>query len=203
MKVIIFLYSSALMECNRHMLVFIVSFLFAAPYPATSSSAIVSENSYFQSKWGFTIHKSDVHWTRLIPDAKDPYHLTTYRPLMTAPDSQASLNIRVDPVSKRPSKKKIVLKSYLNYWLKQYPKLGMEVLKHEYTLLNGKKAVRVDAYNLSTSMQIRQYIVWEGENALLFSCSDKKDTFAVSLYACEQILQSMSWQDSLLPESKL
>lgn len=177
------------------MLLVLFSFLFAAPYPATSSSAVLSEGSSFHSKWGFDIQKNDLHWTKLLPDSSDPYHLITYRPSVIAPDSQASLNIRVDPVSKRSGEKKIVLKSYLDYWLKQYPKLGLEVLSHKYTLFNGKKAVQVESYNTQTNMQLRQYIVWEKNNALLFSCSDKKDSFVVSLYACEQILQSIQWKE--------
>jgi len=169
---------------------FILQLLLAAPYPATSSSAVVSENAYMPTSWGFELIKNDQKWVRIVPNEKDPFHLALLRP---EGHSQARLNIRVDPVAKRSEKVKVSLKSYTEHWIRQYPKLGIEILEHAYTKINGKPAARIDSYNTNNKMQIRQYVVWHNDNAVLFACADHRDNFVKSLYSCERVLRFVSW----------
>jgi hypothetical protein len=169
------------------------TFLWAAPYPATSSSAIVSDNSYFYSDWGFEIEKNSIGWLRLVPDQKDPYFLASYRPILSAPEARATLNIRVDPLMERKEKGNISLSSYISHWTKQFPKLGMDVSKVQYAIKNGKNTAVIDSLNQHTKIQSRQYVFWQDSYVAIFSCTDRNSEFASSIYACEKIIESLRW----------
>lgn len=175
------------------MLVIILSLLWAAPYPGTSSSALVSDNSYFYSDWGFEIEKNTIGWLRLVPAQSDPYFLASYKPLLSAPEARATLNIRVDPLAERKEKGSISLSSYVGHWTKQFPKLGMDVTKVQYTVKNGKNTAIIDSLNQTTKIQSRQYVFWQDSYAAIFSCTDRTADFSSSLYSCEKIIESLRW----------
>jgi hypothetical protein len=176
------------------MILLFLHFLWAAPYPATSSSVLTSDNSYFYSDWGFEIEKNNLGWLRLVPEQKDPYFLATYRPLLSAPDARAILNIRVDPIKDREEKSApISLTSYINHWTKQFPKFGMDVMKVQYTVKNGKNTAVVDSVNQSTKIQSRQYVFWQDSFVAIFACTDRATEFSASIYPCEKIIESLRW----------
>jgi hypothetical protein len=176
------------------MIYFLVSILLAAPYPSTSSSAVVTYSSYLSTDWGFDLEKNAENWFRYVPSKSDPYHLAILRPLEHLQGSKAQLSIRVDPVSTRSEGNKVTLKSYTNHWLKQFPKLGIEVLKYETTNIKGQKALRIEAYNLNNHVQMRQYVVWYDQNAIIFTCADLRESFSTTLYQCERVLRSVKFQ---------
>lgn len=169
------------------------TFLWAAPYPATSSSAIVSDNSYFYSDWGFEIEQNKMGWLRLVPEQNDPYFLASYRPYLSAPDARAALNIRVDPLLDRKEKGSITLSSYVNHWTKQFPKLGLDVTKVSFDVKNGKNTAIIDSVNQLTKVHSRQYVFWQDSYAAIFSCSDRSNDFSSSVFSCEKIIESMRW----------
>lgn len=84
----------------------------AAPFPATSTSALIAAPPYFKSDLGFEIPRGDTGWALIHPDASDPYFLAQYKPVFSAPDLSSQLSIRVDPLKDRKEiEGKISLKS--------------------------------------------------------------------------------------------
>ena|GEM_PF-730480 len=178
---------------RKKLIALLVTLLFAAPYPSTSSSAVVTNSSYLSTNWGFDLLKNDQNWFRYIPDAKDPFHIAILRPLQHLEGSKVQLSVRVDPVSTRSEEKNVTLQSYTNHWLKQYPKLGIEVLKFETTKLKEQAAIRIEAYNINNQVQMRQYVVWYNDNAIIFTCADDRKLFSKTLFQCEKVLRSVSF----------
>lgn len=166
----------------------------AAPFPATSTSALIAAPPYFKSDLGFEIPRGDTGWALIHPDASDPYFLAQYKPVFSAPDSSSQLSIRVDPLKDRKEiEGKISLKSYVNYWSKQYPKLGIDILQINYSKRLGRDMAIIDSRNSSSKIQMRQFVLWNKDNVVLFTCSDKQSEFNISLTACQEIFTSVKW----------
>ena len=166
----------------------------AAPFPATSTSAFNAAPPYYKSDLGFEIPRNDTGWAMIHPDGTDPYFLITYKPVFSAPESLSQMSVRVDPLKDRSVEEgKITLKSYVDYWSKQYPKLGIDILQIQFSKRLGRDLAVIDSRNSNTKIQMRQFVLWNKENAVLFTCSDKQNEFNVSLGTCQEIFSSVKW----------
>ncbi|QLY25079.1 hypothetical protein [Bdellovibrio sp. KM01] len=166
---------------------------FAAPYPATSTSALTAPEKglYFLHK-GFTVKTDGSTWTP-IATSEDSLLDTVRFADKTAPDA-ASLSVRTDRVSKNAS-----LELYTRKWMRDYPSYGFEVLATKQFNLNGSPALIVDMLSRSKNKQIRQVVLKNEDKVAIMTCLDNKDTFTKSLKECNQIIKTFSW---VIPEEK-
>lgn len=159
----------------------------AAPYPATSSSALTNPEKglYFLYK-GFTVKTEGTNW---VPSSNSESLLDTVR--FSPKDKkikEGSLSIRTDKIAKNAS-----LELYTRKWMRDYPNYGFEVLSAKNFTLNGSPALVVDMLSRSKNKQIRQLILKNDDRVAILTCVDNKDTFTTSLQNCNQIMKSFTW----------
>lgn len=139
----------------------------------------------------FSIAATGTNWELAVapPDAKNVKRF--FRgPMASDQNSQPTLTVRVEPVSEKQKD----LREYLRKWLKDYPKFGYNVLGHKPFKLDGQSAFVIDVVSHSGEKQARQVLTVQGEQVVLLTCLDKKDSFMSSLPACNQIIRSLKWE---------
>lgn len=159
----------------------------AAPYPATSSSALTNpeQGLYFLHK-GFTLKTEGTNW---VPTANSESLLDTVRFSSKEKNSkEGSLSIRTDKIPKNAS-----LELYTRKWMRDYPNYGFEVLSAKNFSLNGSPALVVDMLSRSKNKQVRQLILKNEDRVAIMTCVDNKDSFAKSLQNCNRIMKSFTW----------
>ncbi len=166
-------------------LLFLPLSLWAAPHPATSSSALTAPEKglYFLHK-GFSLKTEGTSW---IPVASESV-LDTVRFSSKDKNEKGSLSIRTDAVAKNAS-----LELYTRKWMRDYPSYGFEVLSAKSFTLNGQPALVVDMLSRSKNKQIRQVILKKDAKVAVMTCLDDKATFNKSLASCNRIIQSFTW----------
>lgn len=159
----------------------------AAPYPATSSSALTAPESglYFLHK-GFTLKTAGTTWVPV--GGAEQSVLDTVRFADKDSGQNGSLSVRTDKVAKNVS-----LDLYTRKWMRDYPSYGFEVLSAKNFILNGSPALVVDMLSRSKNKQIRQVILKNEDRVAIMTCLDDKEHFNKSLQACNQIIRSFSW----------
>lgn len=160
----------------------------AAPFPATSSSALTNpeQGLYFLHK-GFTLKTEGTNW---VPTANSESLLDTVRFSSKEKSSkEGSLSIRTDKIPKNAS-----LELYTRKWMRDYPNYGFEVLSAKNFTLNGSPALVVDMLSRSKNKQIRQLILKNEDRVAILTCVDNKDTFSKSLQNCNRIMKSFTWK---------
>lgn len=176
------------MKCFLLVTLFCIPFpVVAAPYPATSSSALTNPDKglYFLHK-GFTLKTEGTNW---VPTANSESLLDTIRFSSKEKNSkEGSLSIRTDKVPKTAS-----LDLYARKWMRDYPNYGFEVLSAKNFNLNGSQALVVDMLSRAKNKQIRQLILKNEDRVAILTCVDNKETFAKSLENCNRIMKSFTW----------
>jgi hypothetical protein len=162
------------------------SLAFAAPHPATSTSALTAPEKglYFLHK-GFSLKTEGTSW---VPVANADTLLDTVRFAPKETAKGGSLSIRTDKVSKEAT-----LDLYTRKWMRDYPNYGFEVLATKKFSLNGSPALLVDMLSRSKNKQIRQVVLKNNDRVAIMTCLDDKDTFSKSLVECNQIMKSFLW----------
>jgi hypothetical protein len=172
--------------------------VWAAPFPATSSSALISqEPGLFISPLGFSLKSNASDWKLVGPDKNSPLTIARFQPLKeknapatkpTAKEDVPTLSVRVDQVSENTS-----LDTYAKKWLREYPHYGFDILGSKMIQLEGNKALVVDLAHSKKERQLRQVVFQKDNRAVVLTCSDDKDSFAKSLSQCNQIIKSFHW----------
>lgn len=159
----------------------------AAPYPATSSSALTAPEKglYFLHK-GFTLKTEGTNWVP-VPGSEQSL-LDTVRFSTKDHNNDGSLSIRTDKVSKTAS-----LELYTRKWMRDYPSYGFEVISAKNFTLNGSPALVVDMLSRAKKKQIRQVILKNDDRVAIMTCLDDQDRFSKSLQNCNQIMKSFAW----------
>lgn len=167
----------------------------AAPYPATSSSALTAPEKglYFLHK-GFTLKTEGTNWVP-APGAEQSL-LETVRFSPKESGQQGSLSVRMDKVARNAS-----LELYTRKWMRDYPSYGFEVLSAKNFTLNGSPALVVDMLSRSKNKQIRQVILKNDDRVAIMTCLDNKDSFNKSLQSCNQIMKSFTWNSPETPSA--
>lgn len=167
---------------------FCVSFrTVAAPYPATSSSALTNPDHglYFLHK-GFTLKTEGTNW---IPAANSESLLDTIQfSSKEKNNKEGRLSIRTDKIPKNAS-----LDLYARKWMRDYPSYGFEVLSAKNFTLNGSPAFVVDMLSRAKNKQIRQLILKNDDRVAIMICVDNRDIFSKSLQNCNRIMKSFTW----------
>lgn len=162
-------------------------FTFAAPYPATSSSALTAPEKglYFLHK-GFILKTEGSDWVPV--NGPENSLLETVRFADRNRNKTGSLSIRVDKVSKSAS-----LELYTRKWMRDYPNYGFEVISAKNFQLGGSPALVVDMLSRGKNKQIRQVVSKNEDRVAVLTCLDDRNHFSESLKQCNQIMKSFSW----------
>lgn len=146
----------------------------------------------YSSPLGFRISAADSQWLLSDPPPKTKFIVTMYKAPQKYKDSQPSLTVRVDALKEKQS-----LKSYVQKWLKDYPKFGFEVLNDKGQPLAFKVGNQtgyvVDLASLNSPRQLRQVVFMKGTHAVILTCRDHKENFKNTLKACNSIIKSFDW----------
>lgn len=164
--------------------------LWAAPAPGTSSSSLIgADQGLFMSEHGFSIHAGRTTWIQTPPPKDIPSLTTLYRSPRTTLGVQPSLTVRVDRL-----KKETPLKLYVKQWMKDYPRLGLEVLASKSVKVNGQEGYVVDVINREVAKQIRQVVFLKERTAVVLTCRDHRDSFDKTLQTCNEIIRNFQWR---------
>ncbi|WII72427.1 hypothetical protein QJS83_00915 [Bdellovibrio sp. 22V] len=166
---------------------FLPAFSWAAPHPATSTSALTSpEKGYYFLHKGFTLKTAGTDWVP-VAGSSDQSLLDTVR-FSSKGSKNGSLSIRTDKVAKNAS-----LELYTRKWMRDYPSYGFEVISAKNFTLNGSPALVVDMLSRAKNKQIRQVILKNEDRVAIMTCLDEKSRFSESLQSCNQIMKSFAW----------
>lgn len=160
---------------------------FAAPVPGSTNAANPKLGLY-ASPLGFKISASDTDWIQTEPPPKTKYIVTMYKSPQKFKDTQASLTVRVDKLEKRQA-----LRSYVDQWLKDYPKFGFDVLGSKPFETGKQKGYVIDLVSRSSQKQLRQVVFMKDDKAVILTCRDHQENFKHTLKSCNSIIKSFQW----------
>lgn len=161
----------------------------AAPIPATSSSSLISsEKGLFLSSRGFSINAGETAWIHTQAPRGIPTIATVYRAPETSEGVQAALTVRIDELNSKST-----LKGYVKSWIKDYHRLGFDVLSAKPIQVDGQLAFLLDTLNQETKKQLRQVVFLKEKTAVILSCRDHKNTFQNNVQACNRIIRTFKW----------
>ncbi len=160
----------------------------AAPLPLTSSSLFISgQRGLFHSPIGFVINSGNTDWHLAVAPKNNSYIETVYR----APGDnkvQAALTVRAETLLSKTD-----LDSYAKKWIKDYPRLGFEVLTAKKVRVGEQVGYMLDLLSRENSKQLRQVLFLKGRNTVTLTCRDDVSTFAQSLKSCNDIIRTFHW----------
>lgn len=167
-----------------------------APIPGTSSSLLIdSENGTFRSALGFQVSAGQSDWILTEAPRNHKYIAVQYKAPDTDTGIQAALTVRVDRLKKRTG-----LKKYVKRWIRDYPKLGFDILAARKIKIHKKPAFLIDLINRESQLQLRQVVFLKQKKAVILTCRDNKERFLQNLKSCNNIFRSFVWT---LPEKKV
>ena len=163
----------------------------SAPIPGTSSSKLIgADHGMFISEHGFSINAGRTSWIHTSPPKDIPSLTTLYRSPKTTHGVQPSLTVRVDNL-----KVTVPLKQYVKQWMKDYHRLGFEVLGSKPVKVNGQEGFVVDVINREVSKQLRQVVFMKRKTAVVLTCRDHRDSFDETVQVCNEITRNFHWRN--------
>lgn len=162
----------------------------SAPYPATSSSSFLQVNiGMFRSAFGYAIHAKQTDWIHDLPLGTNHRIDAMYKaPQIPDHGIQAALTVRSDRLQTDMS-----LVSYMKQWTKDYPRLGLDVIRSGKVKVNDQIAFLVDLADRNSAKRIQQIVFIKDRKVVILSCRDHQQTFNVALKACHQLARNFSW----------
>lgn len=162
----------------------------AAPIPATSSSSLIGADlGMFISQYGFSIHAGNTAWIQTAPPSDIPSLTTLYRSPRMSQGVQASLTVRVDELKELAD-----LRSYVKKWMKDYSRLGFDVLASKPVTVNGQEGFLIDVLNREADKQLRQVVFMKSKTAVILTCRDHRESFTDTLKSCTEIMRHFQWR---------
>lgn len=141
------------------------------------------------SEHGFSIHAGRTSWIHTPPPKDIPSLTTLYRSPKNTHGVQPSLTVRVDSL-----KAHVPLRAYVKQWMKDYHRLGFEVLASKPVKVNGQTGMVVDVINREIAKQLRQVVFIKDRTAVVLTCRDHKDSFEESVRVCNEITRNFHWR---------
>lgn len=170
-------------------LILISAPVLGAPIPATSSSSLIgSDLGKFISEYGFSIHAGGTPWIHTLPPKDIASLSTVYRSPKISHGVQPSLTVRVDRLNQTTP-----LNKYVNQWMKDYPRLGFEVLAAKPLKVAGQNAYLVDVISREAAKQLRQVVFVKDRVAVVLTCRDHRETFDDTVRICNDIIKNFKW----------
>ena len=168
---------------------FLSSAAFAAPLPATTSSKLISERpGLFRSHTGFQIDAGKTGWKQVMAPRDNGFISTVYRSLEPVAGVQPALTVRTDRLEKKTS-----LSRYTKRWMKDYPRLGFEVLTAKKVRVGPGVGFMLDLINRDNEMQLRQLLFLKGKDVVNLTCRDHHENFNNTLKSCNEIFRTFRW----------
>ncbi len=156
----------------------------AAPFPATSSSPLVSDKpGQFLSAKGFSLNSAQTAWVQGAPPKHIPSLVTVYRSPVPLNGQQPALTVRVDELRRLQG-----LKTYVKRWMKDYTRFGFEVLTAKPIKIHDNQAFLLDIVSRETQKQLRQVVFLKNKTAVILTCRDGRDSFAKTVQDCNEIV---------------
>lgn len=169
--------------------IFLFSFQFtwAAPHPATSTSALTTpEKGLYFIPRGFILKTEGTDWVP-VPQENESLLDTIY---LSSRDGkgEGNLSIRTDKVAQN-----ISMELYTRKWIRDYPNYGFEILSVKNFNINGSPALIVDMVSRLKNKQLRQVVLRNDTRLAILTCLDDQDRFSKALQNCNQIIKSFAW----------
>ena len=170
-------------------LFFYYQFAAAAPIPATSSSALISEKpGMFYSTHGFQMHAANTAWIQMPPPKKIPALVTIYKSPLVVDGQQPALTVRVDQLRQNLS-----LKPYVKKYMQDYSRFGFDVITAKAVRINDASAFWLDIVSHESKKQLVQVVFLKEKTAVILTCRDQRETFAKTVQDCGQIIRTFRW----------
>lgn len=161
----------------------------AAPFPGTSSSPLVSQKPglYYSTK-GFRLNSAQTSWIQSAPPKYIPSLVTVYKSPIPLNGQQPALTVRVDNLRHIQP-----LKTYVKRWMKDYTRFGFEVLTAKPVKINANQAFLLDIVSRETQKQLRQVVFVKDKTAVILTCRDGRESFAKTVQDCNEIMKTFEW----------
>jgi hypothetical protein len=161
----------------------------AAPAPLTGSSLLLTEKpGVFRSPLGFRIDAADTGWKQIPPPEDNPFLSVVYRSNKSNDGVQAALTVRVDSTDANED-----LDTYTKKWMKDYPRLGFEVLTAKKVRVTDEVGFMIDLINRENQIQLRQVLFIKNDKVVNLTCRDHYREFNDTLKSCNEIFRSFRW----------
>jgi hypothetical protein len=162
---------------------------FSAPAPATSSSAVIdSDRGLYRSALGFSINKGTSNWAQSLTPSQTPSIVALYKAPKLNSGIQPALSVRTDILPQaRP------LKVLAREWMKDYHRLGFDVLGSKPVTVAGQNAFLIDVVHRETRKQLRQVMFVRDRTQVVLTCRDHTLTFQQTLHSCNDIIKTFRW----------
>lgn len=165
------------------------SLAFAAPIPLTGSSMLLNEKpGIYRSPLGFHIDAARTGWKQFQPNEENKFLATVYRSEEADNGVQAALTVRVDSIDKNED-----LDVYTKKWMKDYPRLGFNILASKKVRVGNQVGFLIDLINRDNNIQLRQLLFVKNENVVNLTCRDHYKQFNDTLKSCNEIFRTFTW----------
>ena len=171
------------------MILFSAVATWAAPFPGTSSSPLVSEKpGLFLSPKGFRMNSAQTAWVQTVPPKNIPALVTIYKSPVPMNGQQPALTVRVDNLHQVQP-----LKTYVKKWMKDYGRFGFEVLTAKPVKIGENQAFLLDIVSRETQKQLRQVVFLREKTAVILTCRDGRESFSKTVQDCNEIVKTFEW----------
>ncbi len=168
---------------------FALSVARAAPIPLTTSSKVLTAKpGIFHSPKGFQLNAGDSGWVQASLSGQHPYIVTTYKSETLRNGYQAALTVRVDDMQEA-----LDLDDYTKKWMKDYPRLGFEILTSKKVRIGETVGFLLDLVNRDNQIQLRQVLFVKGKTAVNLTCRDHAQNIDATLKSCNEIIRTFKW----------
>ena len=142
---------------------------------------------YYSPK-GFRIDAARTEWVQTAPPKSMPALVTVYQSPLGGEGVTPALTVRVDHAGDAPN-----LATYVKRWMKDYPRLGFEVLSAKNVRVADQAAFALDLVSRESRKQLRQVIFLRQKTAVILNCRDDQKTFGKTLPECNEIIRTFRW----------
>jgi hypothetical protein len=157
--------------------------------PAAGSAAVIDiDHGFYRSRLGFTISRGQTNWIQTAPPTASISVATMYRAPQSNRGVQPALTVRTDRLPQV-----LPLQSYAREWLRDYHRLGFEVLNSKSIEIEGQQAFLLDIFHKESQRQLRQVVFLRERTAVVMTCRDHPRTFARTVKDCNAIIRTFHW----------
>lgn len=164
----------------------------ASPIPGFGSSHISNLlKNIAVSEYGFKVGPVESKFWSLKSKSEDESR-EVFQFIPAEVISPARFTVNIDKFS-RPT----TFDSYVKKWIKEYPYLGFEILKNQSLKVDGEPGVMIDLVHRKMNKQMRQFVAYKKDYAVIMTCSDQIPQFQGTAQECADLVNHFKWTHSL------
>jgi hypothetical protein len=169
---------------------FVSTNVYASPYPAAGSSALVSiDKGLFLLTKGFSVKAKSNLWNLQSP-LFESEGTAEYR-LEKIGSESAQLSLRSETL-----RSELRLESYAKRWMKDYSNYGFDILGTKQFQQSPKsRGLVIDLTHKKSNQQLRQVLFMQGKNVVVLTCKDLRKNFTATLEKCNEVGRSFQWAE--------